>query len=418
MQFAISQTITNSPYSHYGLGELQYGGFAHNIAMGGITNALQNDTTAPFYMNFSNPASLASMRLTSFDLGLMNNTIRMETTDKKFSDNHTAISYLAFGFPITKWWGAGFGLLPYSNVGYKIYDKKEIDSIGTVNYSYEGEGGINQFFFGNGFRLKNFSAGVNVSYLFGNLIFYSRDSFPKASNFFNTKIVQTTNIGDLYYTFGMQYLYPLKKNWSLTFGATGSLENNIDVRQTTFAATYQNIYGIELIKDTIINEENAENIVKIPLMLGGGIVIKKGEKLLVGIDYSMQNWSKFNAFGQNLLLKNSQRLAVGFQYIPNKNAGAKESYMKKIFYRTGFCYTDTYLELKNTALKDYAITLGAGFPLRKIKVGEIYSQSIINIGIEIGQQGTTENNLIRERYIKATIGLTLNDRWFIKRKYE
>ena len=92
--------------------------------------------------------------------------------------------------------------------------------------------------------------------------------------------------------------------------------------------------------------------------------------------------------------------------------------MKKIFYRTGFRYTDTYLELKNTPLKDYAFTFGAGFPLRKVKVGETYSQSIINVGVEIGQCGTTENNLIRERYIKAIIGLTLNDRWFIKRKYE
>ena len=69
-------------------------------------------------------------------------------------------------------------------------------------------------------------------------------------------------------------------------------------------------------------------------------------------------------------------------------------------------------------MKDYAITLGAGFPLRKIKVGETYSQSIINVGFEIGQRGTTENQLIQEKYFKAVVGITLNDRWFIKRKYD
>ena len=111
-------------------------------------------------------------------------------------------------------------------------------------------------------------------------------------------------------------------------------------------------------------------------------------------------------------------MSMGIQYVPNKNAGKGESYFKKIFYRAGFRYTDTYLDLRNTALKDYTITFGAGFPLRKIKVGETYSQSIVNVGIELGQRGTTDNQLIRERYMRVVVGFTLNDRWFIKRKYD
>ena len=37
---------------------------------------------------------------------------------------------------------------------------------------------------------------------------------------------------------------------------------------------------------------------------------------------------------------------------------------------------------------------------------------------EIGSRGTTDNNLIKENFIRFGIGLTLNDRWFIKTKYE
>jgi hypothetical protein len=139
---------------------------------------------------------------------------------------------------------------------------------------------------------------------------------------------------------------------------------------------------------------------------------------IFGVDYSMQDWSSFTSFGQSGILKNSQRIAVGIQYIPNKSAGTKEPYAKKIFYRAGFRYADSYLELQNTALKDYAVTFGAGFPLRKIKVGETYSQSVINVGFELGQWGTTENQLIREKYAKAVVSFTLNDRWFIKHKYD
>src|SRR3972149_2468308 len=81
---SFSQSITNSPYSRYGLGELQYSGFANNIPMGGIYSALQNDTTAPFFINVSNPASHASTRLTVFDFGLKSNMMKLETIDKEF----------------------------------------------------------------------------------------------------------------------------------------------------------------------------------------------------------------------------------------------------------------------------------------------------------------------------------------------
>jgi len=226
-----AQSIINSPYSRYGLGELQYAGFVNNIPIGGIYNALQNDTTAPFFINPSNPASHASIRLTAFDFGLKSNTTQLETTDKKFTSHQSALSYMALAFPASKWWGASFGLLPYSNVGYKIYDKREQDSIGTVNYSYEGEGGINQVYLGNGFKVKNFSAGVNIAYLFGDLAYFSRDSFPKASNYLNTKRSQTTRVSDMHYTFGLQYHQRLKKNWSFTLGATGNFQSNINVKR-------------------------------------------------------------------------------------------------------------------------------------------------------------------------------------------
>ena len=414
------QPVTNSPYSRFGLGELQHGGFANNVPMGGIYNALQNDTTAPFFINFSNPASHASLKLTVFDFGLKSNTTQLETSDKKFTSTQTALSYMALAFPVVKkCWGASFGLLPYSNVGYKIYNKQYVnDSIGDINHSYEGKGGINQVYLGNGFRIGKFYMGANVSYLFGDLVFASRDSFPKGSNFFNTKLSQTTRVSDVYYSFGLQYHQPLKNNWSLTLGATGALQSNINIKKTTFASTYVNNFGIEVAKDTIINAADVKDMITIPLALGGGIVIKKGDKLLLGADYSMQDWSAFTSFGQQGLLKNSQKIAVGFQYIPRKNAGSKELYFKKIFYRAGFRYTDTYLELRNTALKDYAFTFGFGLPLRKIKVRETYSQSVINLGCELGQRGTIQNQLILEKYVNVFVSFTLNDRWFIKRKYD
>jgi hypothetical protein len=408
------------------LGELQYGKLAHNFSMGGIYNALQNDTTAPFYINPFNPASHASLRLTSFDVGIRSSTSALETSDKKFSSNQTSLAHLALGFPAgqLKWWGSSLGLLPYSSVGYKIYDTTNVDSIGKVNYSYTGEGGINQIYWGNGFRIKDFSFGANISYLFGDLIYASRDSFSKASNFFNTKFLQTNHVSDFYYTLGVQQNIRLKNNWSLMVGITVSPEKKISIKKTIFAATYKHEFGVEVNKDTIINEEDMPSYISLPLMFGSGLVLKKGDKWLIGFDYSMQNWSSFISLNQTQPLKNSQQMALGAQYVPNKSAGVKEPYGKKIYYRAGFRYANSYLDAEklasgsNASLNDMAITMGAGFPLRKIKVGHNYSQSIINLALEFGSFGTLKNNLIRERYFRAVLAFTFNDRWFIPRKYD
>jgi hypothetical protein len=42
---------------------------------------------------------------------------------------------------------------------------------------------------------------------------------------------------------------------------------------------------------------------------------------------------------------------------------------------------------------------------------------VINTAFEFGQRGNN-SNVIRENFFKISLGLTLSDVWFIKRKYE
>ena len=41
----------------------------------------------------------------------------------------------------------------------------------------------------------------------------------------------------------------------------------------------------------------------------------------------------------------------------------------------------------------------------------------MNIAVEIGTQGTTELGLIKENYIRVTFGAALQERWFLKKRY-
>jgi hypothetical protein len=42
----------------------------------------------------------------------------------------------------------------------------------------------------------------------------------------------------------------------------------------------------------------------------------------------------------------------------------------------------------------------------------------VNIGVEIGQKGTTDAGLLKENYTNIMLGFSLSDVWFIKRKYD
>ena len=85
-------------------------------------------------------------------------------------------------------------------------------------------------------------------------------------------------------------------------------------------------------------------------------------------------------------------------------------YYEKINYRGGLRYENTGLIINNTPIKDYAVTVGFGLPL----IG-VFSN--VNIGFEYGQRGTTSANLVQENYTNITIGFSLNDKWFQKRRF-
>jgi hypothetical protein len=65
--------------------------------------------------------------------------------------------------------------------------------------------------------------------------------------------------------------------------------------------------------------------------------------------------------------------------------------------------------VNNQAIKDFGTNFGIGLPM-----GGTFSN--VNIGLELGSLGTVKKGLIKENYLSLRIGLSLNDRWFMKRK--
>jgi hypothetical protein len=270
--------------------------------------------------------------------------------------------------------------------------------------------------------------------------------FPSA-NTFNTRTSTTTRFGDVYFDYGFQIAFTvdslrhhnpmynrdsarldprydsvrkfryrdLSDNVQILFGANFAAQTNVRAKIDSLAVNYYtNSAGYDVTKDTIELVDGHKGTVTLPMSFGVGIGFKKGTRWLVGADFSMQNWSSYQAFTQTQGLTNSMRISAGAQYLPLSKT--KKGYFNRVYYRFGGHYTQTALELKNSQLTEYAVSIGFGFPVAFSRVLQTYS--LVNLGVEVGQRGTTNNGLVKEQFFKATLSFTINERWFQKTKID
>ena len=191
----------------------------------------------------------------------------------------------------------------------------------------------------------------------------------------------------------------------------------INAKQSNIIYNYSiDGFGIERSKDTILNSQDRGGKITLPLEMGIGFSIRKGEKLTVLLDAATTNWSGFKYFETpNNEFKNSYRVSTGLNYVPNKLAYGSSNYIKRIQYRLGASYTNGYLDLKNTMISNYFVSAGLGLP---VGIGRFDDIAIVNISAQYGKMGTVTNNLLQEEYVRLVLGFTFNKRWFIKYKYD
>lgn len=105
---------------------------------------------------------------------------------------------------------------------------------------------------------------------------------------------------------------------------------------------------------------------------------------------------------------NNLRISLGAQFRPSVTSMGK--YYQRINYRAGLRFQQGNLVVQDTRINDFGVSLGVGLPMKK-------SNSTINIAFEVGSKGTTANGLIQENYMRLTIGASLQERWFLKRRF-
>lgn len=425
---AQSTATSSSPYSKYGLGDIDPQLLPQNIAMGGISTAI-NKISGYNNINMLNPASYGAINFTTIDAGIYSNVVNLNQANPSGgtisgTSGNFRLSHVMFAIPVSKRSALSFGLLPYSEMGYsskqtlsKGFGTGSPADTNAVNYIYSGDGGLSKAYFGYGFGIgKHLLIGGNVSYIFGNLQQYSSTEIPTLYGVLNSKVENSMSVGGLNYDYGIQYSFDFgdQQQKHLVFGYSASANSRLTSTSNYIVSqyTYDGTGNQNLATDTLISHQGAKSKIQLPQINRFGISYQYDLRFLIGADYSMGKWSDVTVAGANQGLQDSKTFNIGGQFTPDYNA--LHNYFARTDYRLGFIYDQTYLNVSNTNIVRKAITLGLGLPLAPNNLS-FYK---INFSAEIGQRGTLVNGLVKENYVNFHLGFTLNDKWFQRFKFE
>lgn len=422
-----AQKNTDSPYSRYGIGTLNNVAFNGNFGLGGAgiawrpfqykplvydslskSNANLNDRGSNF-INPANPASFSNISLTTFEFSAVSRNTAYTSSGQSRTGNNTQFGHMSLGVPLGEKAGMAFGIKPHSFVGY---DYSNADTVNNelVNYTYEGSGGVNEIYFGFGYEfLRNFSVGITGSYRFGQIIDNRRVIYDDASSgFMNSLDERTVRVNSVAYQVGVQYFKHLNDDYRLIAGAILSPGNDLNAEESRLFRNYTGVSGTERFRDTALFQDDSKIRKPDRAELGIGLALEKKTVWMLTADLKLNTWGDAD-LGPNVELANGQSIHVGFdKYVNTSGFG---SYFSKIGYRSGFRYNSSIVKINNEDVSEFGISFGLTLPLRK-------TFSTLNIGAELGQRGKDENDLTQENFFNLQLGVTINDKWFIKRQYD
>lgn len=422
---SMAQNGVNSPYTRYGFGLLSDQSTTANRGMGGISYGLRNK-----FINVGNPASYSAVDSITFlfDVGISLQNGNFSSRNQKMNAKNSSLDYVAMQFRLYRKVGVTLGLLPFSNINYSFSGEGQKVTNTTAGsddvYSYEsfsGDGGLHQAFIGIGIEpVKNFSIGANFSYLYGEYSHTIVNSYSNTSVWSNVRNY-SADINTYKLDLGAQYSFKLKEKHAFTIGAVYSFGHDIGnnaykTQQMTYSSSST---AIQSKVDTL------SNAFELPQKIGVGFTYVYDNRLTIGLDYSLQQWSsvKFPHFQANpnsdidpnnseqdyeqWKFKNLSRISLGAEYVPNPLG---RNFFQRMRYRVGAYYSTPYIQVKNSDLREFGVEGGIAIPI----MNRYNNRSLLSITAQYINVTPKVNSFIKENYLRINIGFTFNEDWFRK----
>lgn len=427
-----AQTNGNSPYSRYGIGDIVDNNFLHLRSMGSIGTSYVDG----YHINILNPASYASLRATSFDVGLSAKRSTLKSGELSSTSWNGNLQYISLGFPLGNPLneildqkkrlvdlGMSFTLMPNSTVGYNITSDETLEGAGEIRRTFTGDGGSYKFLWGNAIKYKDFSLGVNLGYLFGNINYEQTISFLELPNAYQDLFTSDYRLSGFLFDIGGMYSKVLNQKQlddkttrepkMFSVGARLKSATGFNTSLTEAKFGIQTPTSTVQFIDTAAIDSDVAGTGKLPVELGFGASYYHGQKYMIGLDFSVANWSSYTNDADPTLagnpLKNTTNVSFGGYYRPDYKSYNR--YFKRVYYRYGAYYKTDPRVVNDKQIDSYGLTFGMGMPF-------IYQRKVshANIGFEIGKKGS--GSVIEETFYGINLGFTFNDdEWFVKRKY-
>ncbi|MFI1770451.1 hypothetical protein [Thalassobellus citreus] len=427
-----AQEGTASPYSFYGIGSLKFKGTVENRSMGGLSIYMDS-----IHVNLRNPASYAGKNIDAypfngesrpvkFAVGTTYSSLDLKSDSGSDKASSATFDYLALSVPMGKF-GFGFGLMPFTSVGYKL---ESFDGSDNISNRFTGEGGLNKAFLGLGYQIaQGLTIGIDAHYNFGNIqnstieFLYDNDG---SLTQYQSRENNRSDLSGLNFNLGLSYKTMLTEKLEFVSAFTITPESTLvskNERSFSTVTSSSTNAGQEFVVGSIDVDLEPLGLLETDLILPSkysiGAGIGQPRKWFVGVESEFQKISNFSnaLYGTATTeYEDASRISLGGFFIPQYNSFS--SYLKRVTYRagvrlekTGLAFKNTNPNINNESINEFGISFGVGLP-----VGNGISNA--NLGFEIGKRGTTSNGLIQENFINFQLSLSLNDRWFQKRKFD
>lgn len=402
--------VANSPFSKFGVGQRYTPALANTQGMGGIGVAQPQY----WYVNNQNPALLVYNTITSIQAGIVGESLKITDGTSVEKNRSGNMNYLVMAFPALRLkkhpnivgWTTSAGLMPYSTMNYNVQYNTVVDGATNlkIHTTEQGVGGLTQLYWANGIRVnKNFSVGVKATYLFGTI-----DKSYRFDATYGSAAEDKNSIRGFDFSLGGSFSkdslfgrdYRISVGVVYDFAATprSHLKNKVSLLRAN---------GDSLVTYTY---SNAYQNMQLPASITGGVSISR-PNWSFGTEFNYQDWTTFRSPREieEVGAQKSWRASVGGEFTPDQMS---ESIFKRLTYRLGGSVEEYPFQANNQPVRDLGINFGFSVPTG------LSGRSSLDLGFRIGKRGDKNQNILEENYFRIFLGVTFNDQWFIKRKFD
>ena len=399
--FLFSQN-TNSPYSVYGIGDIDNNSYNRTSGMGGTGLAIKSSV----FLIDNNPAALTGLSRSFYVATIAatgkSSSFSGEPINSSNSNSKDFwIKRFMLAVKINKFWASGFGFNQFTNVNYNFNGTKFIEgSTNSYSVAYQGDGGLNEYHWTNAIALGNhFSLGLKSSFISGSI--NQNETLNEADALTSISTQQQDYISHFRIQGGLLYEIALNKSWDLSIGGKYSPKTRLSAER---ALTVKE-NNVVVVNNRYIKSDRFY----LPVTYAAGIAMKHNKKTTYAVDYTYEDWSSLGIKEQGWQLINSNRISAGAEFSSYKN---DHGYLvEKNFFQIGAFINNSNLQVRNTPINEWGVTVGTG--------GSMRNSFLYTFSLEGGVRGTTQQNLIKETFIGFKLSLSYRDFLFSKgKKYD